>query len=140
MTLTDYKIVAVVFGFTLGFTLLTSVKAGHQTADIWARKHRVTTYLILVWLEIIDCTILGHICWFFINGVLPPGLVTPVIDHLCSYLYCHRFPVFFLLRKLVDLCALGSCKLMDACSILLVAAGMSSHFEKMATKFWLTID
>lgn len=45
----DLRIASLAWGFTLGFSFLTAVKAGQQTATIWERAHRVTTYVALIW-------------------------------------------------------------------------------------------
>lgn len=63
----DLRIASLAWGFTLGFSFLTSVKAGRQTATIWRRAHRVTTYVVLIWAEMLVSTIFGFICWFYID-------------------------------------------------------------------------
>jgi hypothetical protein len=72
---TDLRIASLAWGFTLGFSFLTSVKAGRQTATIWRRAHRVTTYVTLIWGEMLVSTIFGFICWFYIDHFFNPRYV-----------------------------------------------------------------
>lgn len=66
----DVKIVSAAFGWLLGFTFLTAVKAGTQTLAVWRRVGRVTLYPAMVWSEIIACTTFGVICWLSMNGTI----------------------------------------------------------------------
>lgn len=50
---TDVKIASIAWGFQLGFSLLTGAKAASQALRIWRRVHHVTTYVTLVWIEIL---------------------------------------------------------------------------------------
>ena len=43
----DLKLASIAWGFTLGFSFLTAVKAASQTIKIWRRTRRQTTYIIL---------------------------------------------------------------------------------------------
>ena len=71
----DLRVASLAWGFTLGLSFLTAVKAVRQTAIICQRAHRVTTYVSLVWLEMVVSTIFGSICWFFIDRRIPPRYV-----------------------------------------------------------------
>lgn len=68
----DIKLASIAWGFTLGFSFLTAVKAAKQTIKIWRRTRRPTTYIILAWGELIVSTIFGFICYFYLDGQFPP--------------------------------------------------------------------
>ena len=68
VTKSDIEIASIAWGFTLGFSFLTSVTAGKQTWRMWKKSKRVSTYIVLVWLEMLVSTIFGFICWFYLWG------------------------------------------------------------------------
>lgn len=67
----DFKIAALAAGFTLGFGFLTVWNAVKQTASIKS-PHR-STYVILVWLEILSNIGIGIIGWLILEGLVPIG-------------------------------------------------------------------
>lgn len=70
LTTSDSRIVSVTWGFTLGFSFLTGVKAAKQTITVWRRAHRMTTYTTLLWVEMLSSTGFGFLAWFFLNGYI----------------------------------------------------------------------
>ncbi|KAK5046678.1 hypothetical protein LTR84_007439 [Exophiala bonariae] len=97
----DLRIASLAWGFTLGFSFLTAVKAGRQTATIWKRAHRVTTYVILIWGEMLVSTIFGFICWFFIDHFFQPSFA-----FFFSILTLWALQVQFLLQIIINRIAL----------------------------------
>lgn len=67
----DIKIVAIAWGFTLGFGFLTSSKALKQSRRIWKRSHKINTYVILVWTEIISSLIISIMAWLLSDNIMP---------------------------------------------------------------------
>ena len=74
-TVEDFKIAGVAAGFTLGYGFWTVWKAFKQTSVIRA-PHR-STYVYLIWGEIVANFIIGIIGWLFLEGVIPLGCVYP---------------------------------------------------------------
>lgn len=72
VTRSDIYISSIAWGFTLGFSFLTCVTAGRQTWTVWKRTKRVSTYIVLIWSEMIVSTAFGFICWFYLAGSFPP--------------------------------------------------------------------
>lgn len=65
----DMDIVSICFGFSLGFFILTSMKAGHQTLAIYRRTHSLLNfYAWMIWLEGLASLIMAILSWFYIRG------------------------------------------------------------------------
>lgn len=76
VTLTDVKISTFVWGFTMGFAILTTWKAVSQTISIWRRTNRVTVaYIWMVWLELLVNVIAGVLSWVYMDGIIGPRYV-----------------------------------------------------------------
>ena len=74
-TVGDFKIASLAAGFTLGFGFLTVWTAIKQTTRL---KNPVqSTYVWMIWGEILANIGIGLLGWLFIEGIIPPGLVTP---------------------------------------------------------------
>ena len=78
----DIKLASVAWGFTLGFGFLTSVKAATQTLRVWRRTGRVTTYIVLLWCEMLVSTVFSFICWFYLDDAFPPRCVPQHLSQL----------------------------------------------------------
>jgi hypothetical protein len=94
-SVTDFKVAGVAAGFTLGFGFLTVWKAIKQTRNVKA-PHR-STYLYLVWGEILSNLSIGIIGWLFLEGVIPLGV--PV---LFSLLFCWVFEIQLLMQIIIN--------------------------------------
>lgn len=75
LSLSDIKIASIAWGFQLGFTFLTAVKAATQTLQIWKRTGCVTGYMLLMWLEMLVNTVFGVLSWLYMNGTIPARYV-----------------------------------------------------------------
>jgi len=75
LSLGDIKVASIAWGFQLGFTFLTAVKAATQTLKIWRRTGRVTGYVLMIWLEMLVNTVFGVLSWLYMNGTIPPRYV-----------------------------------------------------------------
>ncbi|KUL92118.1 hypothetical protein ZTR_02587 [Talaromyces verruculosus] len=94
-TVEDFKIAGVAAGFTLGYGFWTVWKAFKQTSVIRA-PHR-STYVYLIWGEIVANIIIGIIGWLFLEGVIPLGV--PV---LFSLLFCWVFEIQLLMQIIIN--------------------------------------
>ncbi|KAH8690524.1 hypothetical protein BGW36DRAFT_56907 [Talaromyces proteolyticus] len=94
-TVGDFKIAGVAAGFTLGYGFLTVWKAIKQTSVIRA-PHR-STYVYLMWGEIVANLAIGIIGWLFLEGVIPLGV--PV---LFSLLFCWVFEIQLLMQIIIN--------------------------------------
>lgn len=72
-TVQDYQLAALAAGFTIGFGLLTVWEAIKQTRR--NRNPLRSTYIYMVWGEVLVNVIIAIIGWLFLNGVLGPSLV-----------------------------------------------------------------
>lgn len=73
-TLGDFKIASTAAGFTLGFGFLTVWTAIQQTMRVRAPWRSV--YIWMVWGEIAANLGIGILGWLFLEGFIPPGLVS----------------------------------------------------------------
>jgi hypothetical protein len=65
----DMDIVSICFGFSLGFFILTSMKAGHQTLSIYRRTHSLLNfYAWMIWTEGLASLMMAILSWFYISG------------------------------------------------------------------------
>ncbi|PVH83827.1 hypothetical protein DL98DRAFT_454441 [Cadophora sp. DSE1049] len=65
----DMDIVSICFGFSLGFFILTSMKAGRQTFAIYRRTHSLLNfYAWMIWTEGLASLIMAILSWFYIRG------------------------------------------------------------------------
>ncbi|KAJ9659381.1 hypothetical protein H2198_003110 [Neophaeococcomyces mojaviensis] len=67
----DIKIAAIAWGFTLGFGYLTCSKALKQSHAVWERSHRISTYVALVWIEVLSSLTYGILAWLLMDNVMP---------------------------------------------------------------------
>lgn len=73
-SISDYKVASVALGFSLGFGFLTVWEAMKQT-----RRNRSplrSTYIYMIWGEIIANLGIGILGYLFLNGIIQPGYVS----------------------------------------------------------------
>ncbi|KAL6914633.1 hypothetical protein ACHAPO_007757 [Fusarium lateritium] len=71
-SISDYKVASVALGFSLGFGFLTVWEAMKQT-----RRNRSplrSTYIYMIWGEIIANLGIGLLAYLFMNGIIKPGI------------------------------------------------------------------
>lgn len=71
----DLVIASTALGFTIGFGWLTVWKAIKQTVGIHSRHGRRVfrnAYIIMIWGEILVCSIFAVICFLHLLHVIPP--------------------------------------------------------------------
>lgn len=71
----DWAIVSIVFGMTLCLTIFGLIRVSVQTYHQWKRANRITTYMVLIWLELIASGIIGGLGWGYVRGTIRPGYV-----------------------------------------------------------------
>ncbi|RSL49153.1 hypothetical protein CEP51_015538 [Fusarium floridanum] len=69
----DLAIVSVVWGMALALSAFGLIRVVTQTYRQWKRARRVTTYMVLIWLELIASAIIGGLAWGYVHGNIPPG-------------------------------------------------------------------
>lgn len=72
---TDMNISSVFWGLSLGIAIFAAVQAGRQSYHSWKRKHRITTYVALIWGEWIASVIIGALVWCFQREYVGPRYV-----------------------------------------------------------------
>ncbi|EOD45720.1 hypothetical protein UCRNP2_7558 [Neofusicoccum parvum UCRNP2] len=73
VTPSELAIVSIVWGFTLGWSVFAAGTAIRQTLQTRQRKKRITTYIAMVWAELIVSFVIGFFGWFFMMGMIPPS-------------------------------------------------------------------
>jgi multisubunit Na+/H+ antiporter MnhE subunit len=68
----DIQLAAIIWGFSLGFGLLTGIKAAIRTKTAWHRARRAKIYIIMVWGEMIASIGFGLLGWLNIVDVVGP--------------------------------------------------------------------
>ncbi|KAL1721281.1 hypothetical protein EV715DRAFT_262127 [Schizophyllum commune] len=68
VTRTDLVIATIFYAWTLGFGYFVAL---HCVREV-VRARRVTTYLFLIWGELLACLIYGTTCWLYLYEVIPP--------------------------------------------------------------------
>ncbi|KAF7559791.1 hypothetical protein G7046_g4349 [Stylonectria norvegica] len=69
----DMNIASIIWGLSLGVTVFNVAKAFRQTKSAIQRRKRITTYVTLVWLEIISSFLLGLVTWLYLRGIIGPS-------------------------------------------------------------------
>lgn len=105
-TVGDWKISGAAAGFSLGFGFLTVWKAIKQTNSIKRPYH--STYVILVWAEIIANIGLGIIAWLYMEEIIPRGFELPL-----SYII--YFPLLLLFVTLIQITFLAGFRFPFSC-------------------------
>ncbi|KAI1045280.1 hypothetical protein LB505_005007 [Fusarium chuoi] len=59
----DWAIVSIAFGMTLCLAIFGLIRVGIQTYHQWKRAQRITTYMVLIWLELVSSAIIGGLGW-----------------------------------------------------------------------------
>lgn len=73
---TDMNISSIFWGLSLGIAIFAAVQAGRQSYHSWKRKHRITTYVALIWGEWIASIIIGALTWCFQREYVGPRYVS----------------------------------------------------------------
>ena len=68
----NLQIAAIIFGFILGFGLLTCVKAAIRTKTAWHRARRAKIMIVMVWGEMVVSLVFGLLGWLHINDIVGP--------------------------------------------------------------------
>ncbi|CEI66616.1 hypothetical protein FVEN_g10186 [Fusarium venenatum] len=100
----DLVIASIALGFTIGFGWLTTWKACRQTFQIYQRHGRRlfrNAYIIMVWLELLVCTIFAIICILHLLDVIPPSFA-----FYFTILTTWALQVQFLLQIIVNRCGI----------------------------------
>ncbi|KAF5661214.1 hypothetical protein FDENT_13565 [Fusarium denticulatum] len=69
----DWAIVSIAFGMTLCLAIFGLIRVGIQTYHQWKRAKRITTYMVLIWLELVSSAIIGGLGWGYVRGTIRPG-------------------------------------------------------------------
>ncbi|KAF4980296.1 hypothetical protein FZEAL_3667 [Fusarium zealandicum] len=69
----EMNIASIVWGLSLGVIVFNCAKAFRQAKSAIQRRKRITTYVSLVWMEIISSFILGIMVWLYLRGIIPPS-------------------------------------------------------------------
>ncbi|QGI69017.1 hypothetical protein CEK26_012975 [Fusarium fujikuroi] len=88
----DWAIVSITFGMTLCLAIFGLIRVGIQTYHQWKRAQRITTYMVLIWLELVSSAIIGGLGWGYVRGTIRPG---SMINHVTS-----RFLIYFFILLL----------------------------------------
>ncbi|KAM0240254.1 hypothetical protein ACHAPO_002150 [Fusarium lateritium] len=70
----DMNIASIAWGLSLGITVFNVAKAVRQTQASWQRRKKITSYVALLWAEIISSFLLGIMCWFYLRGTIEPSM------------------------------------------------------------------
>ncbi|KAH7262504.1 hypothetical protein BKA59DRAFT_498069 [Fusarium tricinctum] len=100
----DLVIASTALGFTIGFGWLTVWVAIKQTAGIYRRHGRRVfrnAYIIMIWGEILVCSIFAVICFLHLLHVIPPSFA-----FYFSILTTWALQVQFLLQIIVNRCGI----------------------------------
>lgn len=98
-TRSDIQLAALAAGFTLGFGLLTCWEAIKQTRQ--NRNPLRSTYIYMIWGEILANLIIGVIGWVFLAGI-----VGPTVPVLFFILICWVFEIQLLMQVIINRIAL----------------------------------
>jgi hypothetical protein len=92
----DIQVASLAAGFTLGFGLLTVWEAINQTRN--NRNPLRSTYIYMIWGEIIANLAIGIVGWLFLDGVLgPTSVVIFCFDRDNELTCCSVLVLFFIL-------------------------------------------
>ncbi|KAL7928050.1 hypothetical protein V8C35DRAFT_285565 [Trichoderma chlorosporum] len=80
---TDMNISSIFWGLSLGIALFAAVQAGRQSYHSWKRKHRITTYVALIWGEWTASIIIGALAWCFQREYIGPSFQLFFIISCC---------------------------------------------------------
>ncbi|KAF5000142.1 hypothetical protein FGRMN_1956 [Fusarium graminum] len=100
----DLLIAATALGFTIGFGWLTVWKATRQTYQIYRRHGRRVfrnAYIIMIWGELLVCTIFAVICILRLLRIIPPSFA-----FYFTILTTWALQVQFLLQIIVNRCGI----------------------------------
>ncbi|KAH6900813.1 hypothetical protein B0T10DRAFT_37694 [Thelonectria olida] len=100
----DLIIASIAWGFTIGFGWLTTWTALKQSVQIWRRRGRAvlrSTYVWMIWLEILVCLIFGIICYLHLQHMIPPSFA-----FYFTIVTTWALQVQFLLQIIVNRCSI----------------------------------
>ncbi|KAB2575934.1 hypothetical protein DBV05_g5363 [Lasiodiplodia theobromae] len=73
VTRLDMSVVSIVWGISIGCSMFCVATAINQTLNTWARSHRITAYIIMVWIEIVVSITIGIISWLYMRSTIGPS-------------------------------------------------------------------
>ncbi|KFA55134.1 hypothetical protein S40293_08675 [Stachybotrys chartarum IBT 40293] len=65
---------SIIFGVSIGLAAAATIRTCRQTRKTWRRTHKVTTYVVLIWLELISSTIIAGVTWGYLRHHIEPSL------------------------------------------------------------------
>uniref|UniRef100_A0A0B7K1W7 Integral membrane protein n=1 Tax=Bionectria ochroleuca TaxID=29856 RepID=A0A0B7K1W7_BIOOC len=71
----EFATASVIWGISLGLTIFAIIRATNQTYHQWIRKHKVTAYMVFIWLELVSSAIIGGTAWGYMRRDIPPRFV-----------------------------------------------------------------
>ncbi|KAF6821786.1 hypothetical protein CPLU01_12399 [Colletotrichum plurivorum] len=92
---TDYQIASLAAGFTIGFGFLTVWEAMKQTRR--NRNPLRSTYIYMMWGEILANLVITIIGWLFLDGI-----IGPTVPVLFSILFCWVFEIQLLMQIIIN--------------------------------------
>lgn len=92
-TVADYKVASMALGFSLGFGFLTVWTAIKQTRR--NRNPLRSSYIYMIWGEILANLGIGILGYLFLNDVIKPGYVSLSIRATSARTNLNSVPIFF---------------------------------------------
>lgn len=96
-SLNDVALTSVIWGLSLGVALYCTETATRQTMKAYKRAHRITAYMVFMWLELASSTIMGIISWLFLKGIIQPSL-----EYFLAISMAWPHPIFSIYRHPQD--------------------------------------
>ncbi|KAE8333036.1 hypothetical protein BDV39DRAFT_199387 [Aspergillus sergii] len=94
-SVSDFKLVGLAAGFTLGFGFLTVWNAIKQTSEI--EKPYKSPFVILIWIEILSNVVIGVMGWLVLEGIVP--VIAPVLALL---LFCWALEIQCCMQVIIN--------------------------------------
>ncbi|CAI6096634.1 unnamed protein product [Clonostachys chloroleuca] len=69
----EFATASVIWGISLGLTIFAVIRATNQTYHQWIRKHKITAYMVFIWLELVSSAIIGGTAWGYMRKDIPPS-------------------------------------------------------------------
>ncbi|KAI5460416.1 hypothetical protein BGZ63DRAFT_424924 [Mariannaea sp. PMI_226] len=61
----DMNLSSIFWGFSLAIALFSAIRAARQSNETWKRKHKLTAYVVMIWVEWIASMIIGALAWCY---------------------------------------------------------------------------
>ncbi|CAH0022868.1 unnamed protein product [Clonostachys rhizophaga] len=84
----EFATASVIWGISLGLTIFAVIRATNQTCHQWIRKHKVTAYMVFIWLELVSSAIIGGTAWGYMRKDIPPS--SPYFTHCILQIIINR--------------------------------------------------